>query len=673
MVSSLIRQQFVWKTTPVAPRAQPVSPEHWEGHRKIICEMYKSATLEEVMRYMEANHGFAPSRKQYILQLGKWGLRKYGKEPVRVALEDVSMPGKASGISDGPPDYPLPEPPPAKRRKLGDTVPRETRGTNRNTSHGVSTSQSEGPCCNSNKRIFPASLLGSTLADGLSHTEIEVEIEQVELAAEFFLHSRCYEDSYRLYTLLLNWTKSHGAPLCPFAFELLKRVVIGRARSGEYDPENPTAGRLSGWDDVAEEDASVLFYRRVRLWESQRASGVLRAYEAAIRDTQADYFRQAFLKPKTAIRDVDGPLGCSRLGMVDCFANSSSVDVLIVCLRWLLRRATRPSLASRMHAEAVPAGSDDHWRRVLFTSMFTSFWGEFRDEVKLSDTPSWAEMMNLTTGISATELLAVVTNLVLQHAPAPSSTSGVLNIILYCEESIDLVIEGMLGMRNEQLAERFFRAFVDPARLRPGTLRCTYNNIWDDVAMRLSRATVLKHLNLEPVSFLDLISQGAPAHQDSEAQPPDPLDWTLPVTRDTSPAPESASSNPADLEAETGDNTMLTASPIAVPIGVPGRTTGPQLPPLTDQLHSPDYKSMAALRDHITATVDLQSAMSKLSIDLPSAVLGPASWKSIKSSPSQGLRRTLGYGVFSGVNSPAFRFSGSAAASLGSVLSGASR
>jgi hypothetical protein len=61
MIPSLIQQQFVWKTTPVASRAQPVSPEHWERHKGVICELYESTTLDEVMKYMKANHGFAPS------------------------------------------------------------------------------------------------------------------------------------------------------------------------------------------------------------------------------------------------------------------------------------------------------------------------------------------------------------------------------------------------------------------------------------------------------------------------------------------------------------------------------------------------------------------------------------------------------------------------------------
>jgi hypothetical protein len=70
----------------------------------------------------------------------------------------------------------------------------------------------------------------------------------------------------------------------------------------------------------------------------------------------------------------------------------------------------------------------------------------------------------------------------------------------------------------------------------------------------------------------------------------------------------------------------------------------PLFPPLADSLQSPDFKTMAALRDHAAEAVDLQSAMSKLSIDLPSAVLGKTSWNSI-SSVLQGLSGASGRGV----------------------------
>lgn len=56
-----------------------------------------------------------------------------------------------------------------------------------------------------------------------------------------------------------------------------------------------------------------------------------------------------------------------------------------------------------------------------------------------------------------------------------------------------------------------------------------------------------------------------------------------------------------------------------------------QFPPLADSLQSSDLNAMAALRDRVADGVDLQSAMSKVSIDLPSAVLGKKSWSSIGS------------------------------------------
>jgi hypothetical protein len=52
---------------------------------------------------------------------------------------------------------------------------------------------------------------------------------------------------------------------------------------------------------VAEDNEAVLFYRRVRLWESPRLCGKLRAYKAAIRDSERDYFRQVFQEPRVMV------------------------------------------------------------------------------------------------------------------------------------------------------------------------------------------------------------------------------------------------------------------------------------------------------------------------------------------------------------------------------------
>ncbi|KAK4174372.1 hypothetical protein QBC36DRAFT_292500 [Triangularia setosa] len=76
------------------PRADPFMPEqkqakripesHWERYKDIIIAKYKELTLDEVREYMEREHNFKASRRQYVHRLGstKWNIAKYkGNQP----------------------------------------------------------------------------------------------------------------------------------------------------------------------------------------------------------------------------------------------------------------------------------------------------------------------------------------------------------------------------------------------------------------------------------------------------------------------------------------------------------------------------------------------------------------------------------------------------------------
>ncbi|GAB1318207.1 hypothetical protein MFIFM68171_08417 [Madurella fahalii] len=93
-----------------------------------------------------------------------------------------------------------------------------------------------------------------------------------------------------------------------------------------------------------------------------------------------------------------------------------------------------------------------------------------------------------------------------------------------------------------------------------------------------------------------------------------------------------------------------------------------ELPPLMDSLQSPAFDSMIALRDHVTTVVDLDVAMGKLSIDIPSAALGKTSWNSIGSA-LLGMSDAFGRGFLSGASSSTSPQSTGASASLARILS----
>ncbi|KAJ9136441.1 hypothetical protein NKR23_g9843 [Pleurostoma richardsiae] len=52
----------------------------WEAHKDVIVPLYVGSTLKITKAVMEDEHGFAPSRRQYVHQLKKWGVLKYQKK-----------------------------------------------------------------------------------------------------------------------------------------------------------------------------------------------------------------------------------------------------------------------------------------------------------------------------------------------------------------------------------------------------------------------------------------------------------------------------------------------------------------------------------------------------------------------------------------------------------------
>ncbi|KAK0746788.1 Clr5 domain-containing protein [Schizothecium vesticola] len=72
-------REFKFVSGPGPPRAPPVSSSDWETHRATIYYLWKSRNmpLKQLMDTMRSEHSFAPSRKQYVLQLKKWGMHKY--------------------------------------------------------------------------------------------------------------------------------------------------------------------------------------------------------------------------------------------------------------------------------------------------------------------------------------------------------------------------------------------------------------------------------------------------------------------------------------------------------------------------------------------------------------------------------------------------------------------
>ncbi|OCL09341.1 hypothetical protein AOQ84DRAFT_375923 [Glonium stellatum] len=68
-------QQFRWKDQ-ATPRAKPLPSEKWEEHKEELRDLYQKKTLDNLINVMKDKHGFMASRRQYVSQFEKWGIRK---------------------------------------------------------------------------------------------------------------------------------------------------------------------------------------------------------------------------------------------------------------------------------------------------------------------------------------------------------------------------------------------------------------------------------------------------------------------------------------------------------------------------------------------------------------------------------------------------------------------
>ncbi|KAK4447362.1 hypothetical protein QBC34DRAFT_382318 [Podospora aff. communis PSN243] len=292
--------------------------------------------------------------------------------------------------------------------------------------------------------------------------------------------------------------------------------------------------------------------------------------------------------------------------------------------------------------------------------------------------------------ISPTELLAVVVSLGIQ---ATDNLPGHFDALGWKPEGT--LIDVLLSLPDSELAHRFLSAFFQVERLCPGT--STYPHLTMGAGGADLRTRIMDfamgHLDMSALSpMLSVTSCRSSLSRTVSTQPSPPMP-DLDLSTSTEPTPNSTSTGFISTKQgsyEAGEHGFAVPGPprLVQPVStdtspevldddvfmedmapldllfqdhadsdpypnkgsilISSSTRHPaerlDLPPLADSLQSPDFMSMAALRDRAAQTVDLQSAMSKLSIGLPSAVLGKTSRNSIGSA-LQGLSGASGRGV----------------------------
>ncbi|KAK3353975.1 hypothetical protein B0T25DRAFT_223732 [Lasiosphaeria hispida] len=447
------------------------------------------------------------------------------------------------------------------------------------------------------------------------------QILTINVAADLLLHTHCYQDAFELYVLLIKWTTAR--PPCRFVDELATYAVLGCARSAITDAhisitQNLLNQRLARRPAYAVDTAetflcrsilSNLYWRsgdktnaqthknlalRSRLVETRSLSCLaelpnrsldLVTYQVLVQ-VLVDEGKQAFIP---AIKDSmvclkPGPFGYSR--------GKLSNTVLRGCLAWI-----RHAISSR--------GMDASWKnlrtldsknnlRTGFMTLFCTVWGALRYRTEVNKVPSWTQEAPFSLGISPTETLAAI-SLVLQHT-APSELRIIESDFPY--HYLDAVLKAVdkaLLLPPLKLATTFLDALGDIKRLfRPGST--TEQKAYNTLARDYVRAFVQKQLRL--------------------TLPPIPSPTTIP-TQDRA----------AFMAPQTDHGAAVNTSDL--------------FPALAESLRSRDLQSMEALREQIDG--GLQAALSKMSLELPSAALGGEGASSIVSWPSL---EGVGFGQF---------------------------
>ena len=476
-----------------------------------------------------------------------------------------------------------------------------------------------------------------------------------ELAAEFLLHSQFYEDSFRIFSFLLDWRRTQPSLRCPFHTSLSRRAEIGCARSAVTRTDV----------DKAEQ----------RLW------------------TSCAWFAE------------QGSDGTEFL---------PNVRVLTSCLRWILKEYTGSPLKRPFDWIDWPRPKE---RGADFVDFFSALWIKLRNEDTRGTPPERSSVPREEFGISPMELLVVMATIVTEedstvairgHAEAPTDQpqrDAILKLLKlqeselsrrflrvfanlgrlcprriiwesskdlsganfrgsvldFAQQCFDIPIRSLTGYTMS--ASRFCTEVRQPSLPTSGSVQLGTPATPSTTSMLWPSSYMYSIQEVDPATSLDISSSGQKPDDDDPialSPVPDlvsplsinkrnaeldadadaaleagvPLDLLFHHADDSSPAP--------NKPAAKSPTTPLHPLPSSKPSSTSCSLWELQFPPLNDSLQSPDLRSMAALRDLAAETVGLQS--SKLSIDLPSAVLGKTSWNSVGSA-LQGFSGVSGHGA----------------------------
>ncbi|KAK1831879.1 hypothetical protein QBC39DRAFT_81379 [Podospora conica] len=481
--------ELKWPKPP--KRAPPVPTSDWEKHKDTIYDLWKDATLKELMDVMRVDHNFEPSAKQYVLQLKKWGMYKYATADQPLASNKRPHPSQCTDPRVMPDTPQAQMGRGAKKSRTSATEPMlsvdgfEFSLPDREKSDTGHESTKAPPwmCfCGSHATNFvrlsepllKVSIITMAVNHPLSHIQQQNIIERAENAADFFLHVRCEREAFQLYALFLKWTLDHKGPFCSCVRSLAHRARIGCALSAivesDLEAANVLLDQTKSLSPPGESTESWLLYESIFTWRLYSSCGVLKPHgeEDAIRRLETRFRTVDFCRDTTpyktlgimtcyeilsVIKESDAKLHIVNLELGERHGNACSTaseshqeiypSDLFACLRWMLglqasRSSNQVSLLPRRFCVSgcTRVGSSD------FLDCFCLYWIYLQNEVS---PPSWFQKPE-SIGIRPTELLAVIVHLVIEEG---------LPLRLSIVGSNEFAIRNLLVLDESQLLGRF--------------------------------------------------------------------------------------------------------------------------------------------------------------------------------------------------------------------------
>ncbi|KAI0184826.1 hypothetical protein EV127DRAFT_474029 [Xylaria flabelliformis] len=679
-------QQLVWKSTP-ASRARPIDPDQWEEHREELSQLYMKMTLENIRAVMRVRHKFAPSKKQYVLQFEKWGLYKYDRTKGLRKHQSIHNDAESAVATTGPTDSALcladtgisvkpasrirrkrmpsqhPQVTFKKRQKLdrftsikahgdaGEAFDRSRSISNAENDHLISMSLQDDwhpdveettrnnmqgmiedggnftrkSCLDWRPNCGLISLSFSTAYEASTYSHLEIQVidtetetaklsvddaERIRLAADYLRGAHCYIESFQLYILLFKWSQ---APVKTASSSRIQETsIFGCARTAvidshveivqnllELDLKNRPAcavdtvksfllkfllsdfaWRRGDWEAARKHRNSVprpyLDENRPFDWLSQEDRSLdLIMYQVLLQRVEDSSFLPLAFLPyynleNKIISRCPGPFEYSSR----CLAKPN----LRACLNWFAS-VLGSSKIFRSSWKNLTTLQPQNNKRTSYITLYSDMWESYRRQEKPTLLQEWVVDVETQLGIPPTEMISCVCSMILEakHVKLLCLDDDFLSN--FCKAT-QTGVKRLIDLTDLKLAERFLDSFVNHKRLfRPACSdeQKAYNKLAQDYV----RVVVQESLR---ITLPPIILDGGK----SRALTP----FMTPIS--------------GEMASESGFSSVLAPS-----------------------LSSVGFNSMANLKNRIDDS--LETAMSKMSLDVPSAAMGNVSWKSKES------------------------------------------